>query len=138
MKKKEEPDVYALAPEPEVKRVGPRAAILALIALCLVMAAMSHFTNRQLKQAEQHEPPIPTPPPIDPEQLRLVQRSAVGLQAPSFGQEAAGAIGRDLAQVTERVLERNLEVRPTLEIRSGFLLHVVLTEDYFFERPTFR
>jgi type IV secretory pathway VirB10-like protein len=386
MKKKEDPDVYALAPEPEVKKVGPRAAILALIALCLVMAAMSHFTNRQLKQAEQQEPPIVTPPPIDPEKLRQAaetsqrlrelraaiaereaakqavtampqewfhpparhrptpaaqrvsrslhpagfsthaetlrpvpsrespraaaresestqvlrdwtrelhalgepaaaapvsprpapryepqraerhpppgryvlragtsldavlqshvhsevpgqvvaqvsgdvydsrsgryllipagslllgrldrsavfgeqrvqiawerlqypggrtvvlaglptadgsgaagvsdrvdnhwgrlyghafltslvgaagqlsqpQRSAVGFQAPSFGQEAAGAIGRDLAQVTERVLERNLQVRPTLEIRPGFLLHVVLTEDYFFESP---
>ena len=65
-------------------------------------------------------------------QLSQPQRSAEGFRAASAGQEVAGEIGRDLAKVTERVLERNLEVRPTLEIRARTSLNVVLTEDVYF------
>jgi len=65
-------------------------------------------------------------------QLSQPQRSADGFQAASPGQEVAGQIGRDLSRVTERVLERNLAVEPTLEIRPGTMLHLVVTEDVFF------
>ena len=68
-------------------------------------------------------------------QLSQPQRSASGFHAASPGQEAAGQVGRDLSRVTERVLERNLAVEPTLEIRPGTLLHLVVTEDFFFRSP---
>ena len=51
-------------------------------------------------------------------QLSQPQESADG-GAPSARQIAAAALGQELGRVATETLRRNLDIRPTLEIRPG-------------------
>ncbi len=53
----------------------------------------------------------------------------------SAGQDAAASVGQSLAEVTNRVADRNLSRRPELELRAGTRLHVTFREDLVFPRP---
>ena len=61
-------------------------------------------------------------------QLSQPQESSDG-SAPSVRQIAAAALGQELGQVTADLTRRNLDVRPTLLIRPGYLFNVELTAD---------
>ncbi|MEO8502471.1 MAG: TrbI/VirB10 family protein [Acidobacteriota bacterium] len=67
-------------------------------------------------------------------QLSQPQQSADG-RAPSATQIAAAAVGQELANVTSSLLQRQLSVQPTLEIRPGYLFNVEVTADMLFGRP---
>ena len=45
------------------------------------------------------------------------------------------ALGQQLGQVTIQLIQRHLNVAPTLEIRPGFRFNVIVTKDIVFNRP---
>lgn len=64
------------------------------------------------------------------------QRDAGG----PFGRQNAGSIlsqslGQQLGQATTRLMMKNLNIAPTLEIRPGFRFNVTVTKDMIFSKP---
>ncbi len=53
----------------------------------------------------------------------------------SLQSQMTTALAQQLGQATTTLLEKNLSIKPTLEIRSGFAFNVVLTKDIIFETP---
>ena len=58
----------------------------------------------------------------------------------AFGRQNAGSIlsqslGQQLGQATMRLMMRNLNIAPTLEIRPGYRFNVVVTKDMIFTKP---
>ncbi len=45
------------------------------------------------------------------------------------------ALAQQLGEATTALLEKNLSIKPTLEIRAGFQFNVVITKDIIFESP---
>ena len=45
------------------------------------------------------------------------------------------ALGQQLGQVTAQMIERNLNIAPTIEIRPGYRFNVIVTKDLTFARP---
>lgn len=54
---------------------------------------------------------------------------------PSPGQVAAGAVGQQLAQVATQMLQRNMDVQPTIRIRQGMPFNVFVSADLTFPAP---
>jgi type IV secretion system protein TrbI len=55
--------------------------------------------------------------------------------APSTGEIAAGAMGQQLSTVASQLLQRDLEVQPTIRIRQGMPFNVFLTADLTLPGP---
>ncbi len=58
----------------------------------------------------------------------------------AFGRQNAGSImsqslGQQLGQATTRLMMKNLNIAPTLEIRPGFRFNVIVTKDMVFAKP---
>lgn len=58
----------------------------------------------------------------------------------AFGRQNAGSIlsqslGQQLGMVTARLINKNLNIAPSLQIRPGFRFNVVVTKDMVFSRP---
>lgn len=51
---------------------------------------------------------------------------------PSDQQVAAAAVGRQMAQIGIEIARRNLRVQPTLEVRKGYRLNVMVNKDVVF------
>jgi type IV secretion system protein VirB10 len=68
-------------------------------------------------------------------QLSQPQRSAIAGVAPSEGQVAAGELGRQFGQLSEEILRRTLDLPPTIELRPGARVHILLTQDLVFDEP---
>lgn len=65
--------------------------------------------------------------------LQLSQpRQGSAFAAPSAGQVAAGAVGQELAQVATQLLERDLNVQPTIRVPQGTPVNVFLNADLTF------
>lgn len=54
---------------------------------------------------------------------------------PSMQREMGTALASQLGQASLRLLEKNISIAPTLEIRPGYSFNVVITKDVVFERP---
>lgn len=54
---------------------------------------------------------------------------------PSAGQAAAGAAGQQLAQVATQMLQRDMDVQPTIRIRQGTPFNVFVSADLTFPAP---
>jgi type IV secretion system protein VirB10 len=52
--------------------------------------------------------------------------------APSFGQELSAATGQQFGQAAAKLLEKNLDVAPSLKIRPGYRFSVLLIRDFVF------
>jgi type IV secretion system protein VirB10 len=68
--------------------------------------------------------------------VSLSQRDAGG----AFGRQSAGSIlsqsvGQQLGQATARLMNKNLNIAPTLEIRPGYRFNVIVTKDMAFSKP---
>lgn len=66
------------------------------------------------------------------------QRDAGG--GGGFGRQNAGSVlsqslGQQLGQATTRLMMKNLNIAPTLEIRPGFRFNVIVTKDLVFSKP---
>ncbi len=64
------------------------------------------------------------------------QRDAGG----AFGRQNAGSImsqslGQQLGQAATRLMMKNLNIAPTLEIRPGFRFNIIVTKDMVFSKP---
>ena len=53
----------------------------------------------------------------------------------SQGQVVVGAAGRQMADVTQEILRRGLDARPTIRIRQGMPFNVFLAADLTFAGP---
>jgi len=51
---------------------------------------------------------------------------------PSNGQVAAAAVGQQMSQLGEQIANRNMQVQPTIEIRKGYRLNVMVNRDIVF------
>jgi len=53
----------------------------------------------------------------------------------SLREEMVSALASQLGQTSAKLLEKNLSIKPTLQIRPGYRFNVVVTKDIVFERP---
>ncbi len=58
----------------------------------------------------------------------------------AFGRQNAGSImsqslGQQLGRVTASLINRNINIAPTLEIRPGYRFNVIVTKDMLFSKP---
>jgi type IV secretion system protein VirB10 len=56
-------------------------------------------------------------------------------QNPSFSSVLSQAVGQQLGQATAALLERNLSIAPTLNIRPGYRFNILVVKDLTFVRP---
>ena len=54
---------------------------------------------------------------------------------PTLQDEMGSALASQMGQTTLTLLERNLNIKPTLEVRPGYQFNLVVTKDVVFERP---
>ena len=54
---------------------------------------------------------------------------------PTLQNEMGSALASQLGQTTMQLLQKNLNIKPTLEIRPGYQFNVIVTKDMVFERP---
>jgi type IV secretory pathway VirB10-like protein len=53
-------------------------------------------------------------------------------QPPRFGDELSQAVGQQFGQAAAKLLEKNLDIAPTLTIRPGYRFSVLLIRDFVF------
>ena len=53
----------------------------------------------------------------------------------SMQNEMTSALATQLGQTTATLLQKNLNIKPTLAIRPGFMFNVIVTKDLAFEAP---
>lgn len=54
---------------------------------------------------------------------------------PTLQNEMGAALASQLGQSTLQLLQKNLNIKPTLEIRPGYQFNVIVTKDLVFDRP---
>lgn len=54
---------------------------------------------------------------------------------PTLQDEMGAALASQLGQATLQLLQKNINIKPTLEIRPGYQFNVIVTKDIVFERP---
>ena len=54
---------------------------------------------------------------------------------PTLQNEMGSPLAAQLGHATLQLLQKNLNIKPTLEIRPGYQFNVIVTKDMFFERP---
>ncbi|CAK7032658.1 MAG: hypothetical protein DESF_01373 [Desulfovibrio sp.] len=54
---------------------------------------------------------------------------------PTLQDEMGAALASQLGQATLQLLQKSLNIKPTLEIRPGYQFNVIVTKDMVFERP---
>jgi hypothetical protein len=54
---------------------------------------------------------------------------------PTMQQEMSSALAAQLGQTTMQLLQKNLNIKPTLEIRPGYQFNVIVTKDLVFQKP---
>lgn len=62
--------------------------------------------------------------------VQISQPQAANGQNISTGQTIAGAIGQQLGQAGSQIMQRNVRVQPTLQIRAGYRFNVSVTKDF--------
>jgi len=67
-------------------------------------------------------------------QLSQPQSNSVN-GAPTNQQIIAGAMGQELGQVSTQMIQKNLNIQPTIQIRSGDNFRVLVTRDIPFTGP---
>jgi type IV secretion system protein TrbI len=63
---------------------------------------------------------------------QLSQPQQAGSLVPSNSQVAAAAVGQQMSQLGAQIASRNLQVQPTIEIRKGYRLEVMVNRDIIF------
>lgn len=62
--------------------------------------------------------------------VQISQPQAANGENISNGQTMAGALGQQLGQTGSQVMQRNLRIQPTLQIRSGYRFNISVTKDF--------
>lgn len=63
------------------------------------------------------------------------QDSSLGYRPPSAGDILSQSLGQQLGEVTAKLIDKNLNVSPTIEIRPGYRFNVTVIKDLVFPRP---
>ena len=64
-----------------------------------------------------------------------MSNNANGGNTTTFQDAMAAALAAQMGQVTLRLLEKNLNIAPTLEIRPGYQFNIIATKDVAFKEP---
>lgn len=56
-------------------------------------------------------------------------------QAPNMSSEMSAALGQTFGQAIAQVVQKNLNISPTLEIRPGYRFNIMVTKDLAFTKP---
>ena len=56
-------------------------------------------------------------------------------RAPTLQDEMGAALAAQMGQATMQLLQKNLNIKPTLEIRPGYQFNVIVTKDLVFQKP---
>lgn len=67
-------------------------------------------------------------------QLSQPQQSS-SFQNPGSGQTLAAALGQQLGEVSSQMMQKNLNIQPTLMIRPGYTFNITVTADMIFPNP---
>jgi len=67
--------------------------------------------------------------------LTMSQKKESLFTAPTAGSALSEALGQQLGDVTARMIAKNLNIAPTLEIRPGFRFNVIVIKDMLFSKP---
>jgi type IV secretion system protein VirB10 len=67
--------------------------------------------------------------------IALSQPQQSILSTQSYGSTAAQALASEIGQVSTQILTRDMNMAPTLTIRPGFLMNVMVTKDIVFPGP---
>ena len=67
--------------------------------------------------------------------LRPSGNSDSGNSTPTLQDEMGAALAAQLGQATMQLLQKNLNIKPTLEIRTGYQFNVIVTKDLVFQQP---
>ncbi|MBS0359332.1 MAG: hypothetical protein JSS53_08695 [Proteobacteria bacterium] len=54
---------------------------------------------------------------------------------PSVGQALAGSLGSNIANTSNSLVEKNINIQPNLSIRPGYRFYISVTKDIVFEKP---
>lgn len=68
-------------------------------------------------------------------QLSQPQQSQVGNTAPSAQQTLAASLGQQLGQVSSAMINRNMQIQPTITQAPGYRFNITLTKDMLFPAP---
>jgi type IV secretion system protein VirB10 len=61
--------------------------------------------------------------------------SANGTYAPNASSILSQALGQQLGHVTAQMIQKNMNIAPTLEIRPGYQFNIIVTKDLTFTKP---
>ena len=67
--------------------------------------------------------------------LNTSGNSGQGNQTPTLQDEMGSALAAQLGQATLQLLQKNLNIKPTLEIRPGYQFNIIVTKDLVFQKP---
>lgn len=67
--------------------------------------------------------------------IDTLDNSSSDSDKPTLQNEMDSALAAQLGQATLQLLQKNLNIKPTLEIRPGYQFNVIVTKDLVFERP---
>ncbi|PVZ82685.1 conjugal transfer protein TrbI [Serratia sp. S1B] len=56
-------------------------------------------------------------------------------QAPNMSSEMSSALGQVFGQTIAQLMQKNMNISPTLEIRSGYRFNIMVTKDLAFTKP---
>lgn len=56
-------------------------------------------------------------------------------QQPTASSELSQALGQQLGNATAQMISKNLNIAPTIEIRPGYRLNIVVVKDLDFTKP---
>lgn len=65
--------------------------------------------------------------------IQVSQPQARGFDNESYGQTIGGAVGQQLGNAGQQIMQRNLRIQPTLQIRPGYRFNVSVTKDMIVE-----
>jgi len=58
-----------------------------------------------------------------------------GVYTPNASSTLSQALGQQLGHVTAQMIQKNMNIAPTLEIRPGFRFNIIVTKDLTFTKP---
>ena len=64
-----------------------------------------------------------------------MRENGYGTSAPSLQDEMGAALAAQRGQATMQLLQKNLNIKPTLEIRPGYQFNIIVTKDLVFRKP---
>jgi type IV secretion system protein VirB10 len=67
----------------------------------------------------------------------MTPESSLTNSTPSLQQQMTSSLATQLGQTTSQMLTKNMNIKPTLEIRSGYRFNVTVTKDLVFKGPYF-